>query len=160
MILHQSMLRRNFAFSRDLGYQETFQAIRKLSSVSENFPGYPKISSLSRNNQPIWKLSRLSGNFPDHPEKSMLLWCMVDNGCYDAWLRLWTWNVIKTCARVCYVTERSYLGKQNSTLDSIVPLTSSPKGPHHPASYFSTRTQLLLCTFQFPSIYLESRLQI
>ena len=61
-----------------LFYPETFQAIRKFSRLSGNFPGYPetfriilKISSLSgnfpgylENIQTIWKFSRPSGNFP------------------------------------------------------------------------------------------------
>ena len=56
-------------------YPETFEAIRKLSRLSGNFPGIRKLSRLSgnfpdhlENIQPIRKLFRLSRNFPDHPE--------------------------------------------------------------------------------------------
>ena len=71
-----------------LFYLETIQAIRKLSTLSRNFPNHPeniqpirKLSRLSRNFpdhpktiQPIWKLSRLSGNFPDNPENIQTIW--------------------------------------------------------------------------------------
>ena len=36
----------------------------------------------------------------------------------DAWLRFWRWNLIK----ICVVTYRSYFGKQNLTLESVLPL--------------------------------------
>ena len=45
-----------------LFYSETFQAIRKLSRLSRNFPGYPEIFRIIR------KISSLSGNFPGSPE--------------------------------------------------------------------------------------------
>ena len=40
----------------------------------------------------------------------------------DVWSRLWRWNLIKICVRSCDMTQRSYFGKQNSTLGSVVPL--------------------------------------
>ena len=63
------------------GYQETFQIIRKISSLSGNFSGYPetfrtirKISKLSENfpgysENLLEQISRLSGNSPDYPKK-------------------------------------------------------------------------------------------
>ena len=36
--------------------------------------------------------------------------------------RLWRWNLIKICLRTCDVIKKSYFGKQNSTLGSVVPL--------------------------------------
>ena len=62
------------------GYRETFHAIRKLadhpeniqlirkiSSLSRNFPGYPKTF------QTIRKISRLSGNFPGYPKTFLII---------------------------------------------------------------------------------------
>ena len=46
------------------GYPETFQIIRKISSLSGKYPAYLE------NIQPIQKISSLSGNFPDNPEKN------------------------------------------------------------------------------------------
>ena len=40
----------------------------------------------------------------------------------DAWLRFWRRNLINICLRTCDMTQRSYFGKQNSTLGSVVPL--------------------------------------
>ena len=34
----------------------------------------------------------------------------------------WRWNVIKFCVWTCVMTSRSYFGKMNSTLGSVVPL--------------------------------------
>ena len=34
----------------------------------------------------------------------------------------WRWNVIKICVWTCVMTSRSYFGKMNSTLGSVVPL--------------------------------------
>ena len=45
-----------------LGYPEIFRIIQKISSLSGNFPGYPKTF------QTIQKIFRLSGNFPGYPE--------------------------------------------------------------------------------------------
>merc|ERR1712067_77774 len=44
------------------GYPETFQIIRKISSLSGKYPAYLE------NIQPIQKISSLSGNFPAYPE--------------------------------------------------------------------------------------------
>ena len=41
----------------------------------------------------------------------------------DALSRFWRWNVIK----ICYMTSRSYFGKMNSTLGSVVPLAMFSK---------------------------------
>ena len=45
-----------------LFYLETIQAIRKLSTLSRNFPRCPEIFRIIR------KISSLSGNFPGYPE--------------------------------------------------------------------------------------------
>ena len=40
----------------------------------------------------------------------------------DALLRFWRWNVIRIRVWTCDMTSRSYFGKMNSTLESVVPL--------------------------------------
>ena len=40
----------------------------------------------------------------------------------DAWSRFWRWNLIKICVWVRDMTSRSYFGKMNSILGSVVPL--------------------------------------
>ena len=40
----------------------------------------------------------------------------------SAWSRLWRRNLIKICVWTCDITSRSYFGKMNSTLGSVVPL--------------------------------------
>ena len=40
----------------------------------------------------------------------------------DAWSRFWRWNLIKICVWTCDMTPRSYFGKMNSILGSVVPL--------------------------------------
>ena len=39
-----------------------------------------------------------------------------------SWLRFWRWNLSKLCVRTHDMTSRSYFGKMNSTLRSVVPL--------------------------------------
>ena len=39
-----------------------------------------------------------------------------------SWLRFWRWNLSKLCVRTHDLTSRSYFGKMNSTLGSVVPL--------------------------------------
>ena len=40
----------------------------------------------------------------------------------DAWSRFWRWNLIKICVWIRDMTSRSYFGKMNSILGSVVPL--------------------------------------
>ena len=40
----------------------------------------------------------------------------------DAWSRFWRWNLIKICVWIRDMTSRSYFGKINSILGSVVPL--------------------------------------
>ena len=40
----------------------------------------------------------------------------------DAWSRFWRWNLIKICVWIRDITSRSYYGKMNSILGSVVPL--------------------------------------
>ena len=55
----------------------------------------------------------------------------------DAWLRFWSWclvEILKICVRTCDMTDmtlRSYFGKQNSTLGSVVPLAMFTKFSQH-----------------------------
>ena len=56
----------------------------------------------------------------------------------DAWSRFWRWNLIKICVWTCDMTLRSYFGKMNSTLGSVVPL----------AMFFSSRTNPLITNWQ------------
>ena len=39
----------------------------------------------------------------------------------DAWSRFWRWNLIKICVWIRDMTSRSYFGKMNSNLGSVVP---------------------------------------
>ena len=39
-----------------------------------------------------------------------------------SWLRFWRWNLSKLCVRTHDMTSRSYFGKMNSILGSVVPL--------------------------------------
>ena len=38
-----------------------------------------------------------------------------------SWLRFWRWNLSKLCVRTHDMTSRSYFGKMNSNLGSVVP---------------------------------------
>ena len=51
----------------------------------------------------------------------------------DAWSRFWRWNLIKICVWIRDMTSRSYFGKMNSILGSVVPLAmfSSGSSAHH-----------------------------
>ena len=40
----------------------------------------------------------------------------------DAWSRFWRWNLIKICVWIRDMNSRSYFGKMNSILGSVVPL--------------------------------------
>ena len=40
----------------------------------------------------------------------------------DAWSWFWRWNLIKICVWIRDITSRSYFGKMNSILGSVVPL--------------------------------------
>ena len=51
-------------------------------------------------------------------EMSMFSWDFE----VDSWLRFWRWNLSKLCVRTHDMTSRSYFGKMNSTLGSVVPL--------------------------------------
>ena len=51
-------------------------------------------------------------------EMSMFSWDFE----VDSWLRFWRWNLSKLCVRTHDMTLRSYFGKMNSTLGSVVPL--------------------------------------
>ena len=38
------------------------------------------------------------------------------------WLWSWSWCLVEICVRTCDIPQRSFIGKQNSTLGSVVPL--------------------------------------
>ena len=63
---------------------------------------------------PHLKIAPLVGNLEVGNLEGILL--------VDAQSMFWRWNVIKICVWTCVMTSRSYFGKMNSTLGSVVPL--------------------------------------
>ena len=90
-----------------------------------------------------------------------------------SWLRFWRWNLSKLCVRTHDMTSRSYFGKMNSTLGSVVPLamffiyrdmwmlsecfrslqTSADLYYLNSVKRVNIKFQRMLCTFAFDSKY-------
>ena len=64
-----------------------------------------------------------------------------------SWLRFWRWNLSKLCVRTHDMTSRSYFGKMNSTLGSVVPLAMF----HHWA-LLKTRIRGFHANFHFAAL--------
>ena len=93
----------------------------------------------------------------------------------DARLRLEKWNLINVYVRTCEMTQRSYFGKQNSTLGSVVPMAVwqclylylhllksvlrnvTLLGPHLPLSTTSSTVYTVFIASLFPSIVLGQK---